>query len=63
MSKYERDYCVAIAEMNLMFKDGFSKRFLEQVSGPITDIIFDYMKNNEPGFVKFLKEVDSDEII
>ncbi|MBO7734362.1 MAG: hypothetical protein J6S67_17490 [Methanobrevibacter sp.] len=63
MNKYEGYYCSEIARLNLLFNDVFSKDFLEKVAGPITDIIFECMTDNNSEFSDFIKEVGLDEII
>lgn len=63
MNKKENYYCSQISRLNLLFVDDFSKDFLEKVAGPITDIIFSYMTENNCDFSDFIKEVFGNEII
>lgn len=63
MNKYEGYYCSQISRLNLLLIDDFSKDFMEKVAGPITDILFSYMAENNSEFSDFIKEVFSDETI
>lgn len=63
INKYEAYYCSEIARLNLLFVDKFSKDFLENVSSKITEIIFNYITDNDTEFDDFIREVFENETI